>query len=143
MTAALAQTTFVRNPKIPIDEDDTKKITEYTTEPLFSSPLVDDLPASKTVPTPKAVLGDVAVALEQHLKSFAGKPADTPPDAEPAQVPSQETRRSGPKCRAEKRAAMPRSLTWASYSVLPGVREQIVHPQTPVSGRWPSTRPSC
>jgi Zinc carboxypeptidase len=53
---------FVRDPKIPIDEDYTKKIKEYTTEPYFSSPLVDYLPASKTVPTPKAVLGDIAGA---------------------------------------------------------------------------------
>jgi hypothetical protein len=53
---------FVRDPKIPIDEDYTKKIKEYTTEPFFGSPLVDYLPASKTVPTPKAVLGDVAGA---------------------------------------------------------------------------------
>ena len=49
-------------PKQPIDEDYTKKIKEYTTEPFFTSPLVDYLPASKTVPTPKAVLGDVAGA---------------------------------------------------------------------------------
>src|SRR5256885_13321944 len=54
--------TFVRDPKIAIDEDYTKKIKEYTTEPFFGSPLVDYLPASKTVPTPKAVLGDVAGA---------------------------------------------------------------------------------
>src|SRR5471032_691610 len=53
---------FVRDPKIPIDADYTAKIKEYTTEPFFSSPLVDYLPASKTVPTPKAVLGDVAGA---------------------------------------------------------------------------------
>jgi hypothetical protein len=53
---------FVRDPKLPIDEEYTKKIKEYTTEPFFSSPLVDYLPASKTVPTPKAVLGDVAGA---------------------------------------------------------------------------------
>src|SRR5471030_2287608 len=53
---------FARDPRIPIDEDYTKKIKEYTTEPFFSSPLVDYLPASKTVPTPKAVLGDVAGA---------------------------------------------------------------------------------
>ena len=39
-----------------------KKIKEYTTEPFFSSPLADYLPASKTVPTPKAVLGDIAGA---------------------------------------------------------------------------------
>src|SRR3954465_4943889 len=53
---------FVRDPKIAIDEDYTKKIKEYTTEPFFSSPLVDYLPASKTVPTPKAVMGDIAGA---------------------------------------------------------------------------------
>src|SRR4051812_15098806 len=53
---------FVRDPKIAIDEEYTRKIKEYTPEPFFSSPLVDYLPASKTVPTPKAVLGDVAGA---------------------------------------------------------------------------------
>ena len=51
-----------RDPKQPVDEEYTKKIHEYTTEPYFTSPLVDYLPASKTVPTPKVVLGDVAGA---------------------------------------------------------------------------------
>jgi len=51
-----------RDPNQPIDEEYTKKIREYTTEPFFISPLVDYLPASKTVPTPKAVLGDVSGA---------------------------------------------------------------------------------
>src|SRR5215831_19203354 len=51
-----------RNPKQAIDAEYTKKILEYTTQPMFASPLVDYLPASKTVPTPKAVLGDVAGA---------------------------------------------------------------------------------
>jgi hypothetical protein len=51
-----------RDPKQPLDEEYTKKIREYTTEPFFLSPLVDYLPASKTVPTPKAVLGDIAGA---------------------------------------------------------------------------------
>lgn len=55
-------TTPGRDPKQPIDEEYTKKIREYTTQPFFTSPLVDYLPASKTVPTPKAVLGDVAGA---------------------------------------------------------------------------------
>jgi hypothetical protein len=55
-------TNFVRDPKQPIDQEYTKKIREYTTEPYFSSPLVDYLPASKTVPTPEAVLGNVAGA---------------------------------------------------------------------------------
>src|SRR5215212_9958267 len=53
---------FVRDPNIAIDVDYTAKIKEYTTQPFFTSPLVDYLPASKTVPTPKAVLGDVAGA---------------------------------------------------------------------------------
>ncbi|HWZ45877.1 MAG TPA: M14 family zinc carboxypeptidase [Candidatus Saccharimonadales bacterium] len=52
----------IRNPNQPVDEEYTKKIREYTTQPFFTSPLVDYLPASKTVPTPKAVLGDVAGA---------------------------------------------------------------------------------
>src|ERR1051325_5672638 len=51
-----------RSPTQPIDEEYTKKIREYTTESFFLSPLVDYLPASATVPTPKAVLGDVAGA---------------------------------------------------------------------------------
>jgi len=51
-----------RDPKIAIDEEYTKKIKEYTTEPFFNSPLTDYLPASKTVPTPKSVLGDIAGA---------------------------------------------------------------------------------
>ncbi|HEY2065184.1 MAG TPA: M14 family zinc carboxypeptidase [Gemmatimonadaceae bacterium] len=51
-----------RDPRQPIDEEYTRKIHEYTTEPFFLSPLVDYLPASPTVPTPKAVLGDIAGA---------------------------------------------------------------------------------
>ena len=47
----LAQTNkYARDPKQPVDEEYTKKIKEYTTEPFFLSPLVDYLPASKTVP---------------------------------------------------------------------------------------------
>ncbi|HJQ21836.1 MAG TPA: M14 family zinc carboxypeptidase, partial [Gemmatimonadaceae bacterium] len=51
-----------RAPGQAIDEAYTQKIREYTTEPFFLSPLVDYLPASSTVPTPKAVLGDIAGA---------------------------------------------------------------------------------
>src|SRR6476469_5725441 len=51
-----------RDPKQAIDAEYTKKILEYTTQPMFASSLVDYLPASKTVPTPKAVLGDIAGA---------------------------------------------------------------------------------
>src|SRR6266446_9618428 len=51
-----------RDPNQPIDEEYTRKIREYTTELFFLSSLVDYLPASSTVPTPKAVLGDIAGA---------------------------------------------------------------------------------
>jgi hypothetical protein len=51
-----------RDANQPVDEQYTKKIREYTTETFFNSPLTDYLPASKTVPTPKAVLGDIAGA---------------------------------------------------------------------------------
>src|SRR3954453_16703792 len=46
----------------PIDADATAKIRKYTTSPEFNSPLTDSLPASRTVPSPSAVLGDVAGA---------------------------------------------------------------------------------
>src|SRR5436190_6799995 len=61
-TMAMAQIKPGRNPNQPIDEQYTQKIREYTTEPFFNSPLTDYLPASPSVPTPKAVLGDVAGA---------------------------------------------------------------------------------
>jgi len=51
-----------RNPNQPVDQAYTDKIKEYTTAPYFNSPLTDYLPASPNVPTPKAVLGDVAGA---------------------------------------------------------------------------------
>ena len=53
---------YVRDPKQPVDEAYTAKIKEYTTAPYFTSPLVDYLPASKTVPTPSKVIGDIAGA---------------------------------------------------------------------------------
>src|SRR5215468_8579904 len=65
-SAAFAQTAVQikmgRDPKVAVDEEYTKKIREYTTEAFFNSPLTDYLPASSKVPTPKAVLGDVAGA---------------------------------------------------------------------------------
>src|SRR5438105_11046028 len=51
-----------RDANQPVDEEYTKKIREYTTAPFFNSPLTDYLPASKTVPNPKVVLGDIAGA---------------------------------------------------------------------------------
>ena len=60
---ALAQVPdYARDPHQPIDEAYTAAIRKYTTEPYFNSPLTDYLPASKTVPTPAKVLGDVAGA---------------------------------------------------------------------------------
>jgi hypothetical protein len=51
-----------RDPKQAVDEAYTAKMKNYTTEPFFTSPLVNYLPASKNVPTPEVVLGDVAGA---------------------------------------------------------------------------------
>ena len=55
-------TTYARDPKQPIDESYTAHIKQYTTGDSFLSPLVNYLPASKTVPTPAKVLGDVSGA---------------------------------------------------------------------------------
>src|SRR5215467_3673177 len=54
--------TFARDPGQPIDQQYTDQIHKYTTDPSFISPLVDYLPASKTVPTPAKVLGDISGA---------------------------------------------------------------------------------
>ena len=54
--------TFARDPKQPIDQLYSDHIKQYTTQPYFNSPLTDYLPASKTVPTPAKVLGDVSGA---------------------------------------------------------------------------------
>ena len=59
---AVAQIKPGRDPNQPVDQEYTNKIREYTTAPYFNSPLTDYLPASPNVPTPKAVLGDVAGA---------------------------------------------------------------------------------
>jgi len=53
---------FARDSRQPIDQAYTDHIRKYTTDPQFSSRLVDYLPASATVPTPAKVLGDVAGA---------------------------------------------------------------------------------
>ncbi|HET6890207.1 MAG TPA: hypothetical protein VFH31_03825, partial [Pyrinomonadaceae bacterium] len=61
-TSIHAQVKPGRDPNQAIDEEYTRKIREYTTEKFFNSPLTDYIPASPNVPTPKAVLGDVAGA---------------------------------------------------------------------------------
>jgi hypothetical protein len=55
-------TNFARDPQQAVDQDYTDHIHKYTTDATFTSPLVDYLPASKTVPTPAKVLGDVSGA---------------------------------------------------------------------------------
>ena len=54
--------TFARDPGQSVDRQYTDQILKYTTDPSFISPLVDYLPASKIVPTPTKVLGDIAGA---------------------------------------------------------------------------------
>jgi hypothetical protein len=76
--------TFARDANQPIDKLYTDQIHKYTTDPSFTSPLVDYLPASKTVPTPSKVLGDVAGApdmlpyAEDVYKYFRLLEASTP-----------------------------------------------------------------
>jgi Zinc carboxypeptidase len=62
MALADGETAPARDPKQPVDEAYTAKLHKYTTESFFTSPLVEYLPASKNVPTPEVVLGDVAGA---------------------------------------------------------------------------------
>jgi hypothetical protein len=62
LMAGADETTPGRDAKQSVDEAYTAKMKKYTTAPYFTSPLVDYLPASKNVPTPEAVLGDVAGA---------------------------------------------------------------------------------
>ncbi|MGH8214277.1 MAG: M14 family zinc carboxypeptidase, partial [Rhodanobacteraceae bacterium] len=59
---AAANSPYARDPDQPVDQAYTAKIAKYTTQPDFNTPLTDYLPASQTVPTPEAVLGDVAGA---------------------------------------------------------------------------------
>jgi len=60
--ADLANAKPGRDPNQPIDEEYTREIKKHTTETFFLAPLVDYVPASKTVPTTKATLGVIAGA---------------------------------------------------------------------------------
>ena len=79
-----AAAAYARDAQQPIDQDYTAHIKLYTTEPYFNSPLTDYLPASKTVPTPEKVLGDVSGApnmlpyAEDVYKYFRLLAASTP-----------------------------------------------------------------
>ncbi len=53
---------FSRDPKQAVDQDYTNRIQKYTTAPALNSPLTNYLPASKRVPTPQTVLGDISGA---------------------------------------------------------------------------------
>src|SRR5271168_2007721 len=55
-SAFFAQT---NTPKQANDEDYTKKIKEYLSDPRFTTELVDHLPASSKVPTPLKFLGSM------------------------------------------------------------------------------------
>jgi len=59
---AASNNPYARDPDQPVDQAYTAKIAKYTTQADFNTPLTDYLPASQTVPTPEAVLGDVAGA---------------------------------------------------------------------------------
>ena len=59
---AAANSPYARDPDQPVDQAYTAKIAKYTTRADFNTPLTDYLPASKTIPTPEAVLGDIAGA---------------------------------------------------------------------------------
>src|SRR6204780_407176 len=54
--------TFARDSGQSVDRQYTDQILKYTTDPSFISPLVNYLPASKIVPTPAKVLGDISGA---------------------------------------------------------------------------------
>lgn len=59
---SLPDISMARDPQQAIDQPYTAKIQQYTTGAEFTSPLVNYLPASSTVPTPMKVLGDIAGA---------------------------------------------------------------------------------
>src|SRR6202789_4377264 len=62
VSAQVVSGDYARDPHQAVDQEYTKKIHDYTTDPSFLSPLIDTLPASKAVPTPEKVLGDVSGA---------------------------------------------------------------------------------
>jgi hypothetical protein len=82
--AQVMNSDYARDPHQAVDQQYTKKILEYTTDPSFLSPLVNYLPASTTVPTPEKVLGDISGApntlpyAEDVYKYFRLLAASTP-----------------------------------------------------------------
>ncbi len=81
-TSQPLNTNFARDPQQAVDKDYTERIHKYTTDPAFTSPLVDYLPASKAVPTPAKVLGDVYLVRPTcflMLKTYTNISACSPP----------------------------------------------------------------
>ncbi|MDE2875998.1 MAG: M14 family zinc carboxypeptidase [Gemmatimonadota bacterium] len=62
LALAAAITALPATAQQPLDEEYTALIREYTTETFFSTPLVDHLPFSETVPTPLDHLGHISGA---------------------------------------------------------------------------------
>ena len=60
---------FLASAQQQMDPDFAKSQKEWTTKPEFSSPLVDHLPKSSTVPSPKDVLG-YYVGAPKHLTYY-------------------------------------------------------------------------
>jgi hypothetical protein len=54
----------------PMDPDFAAQVKEWTTKPEFLSPLVDHLPASTTIPSPKSILG-YNIGAPKHLTYYA------------------------------------------------------------------------
>jgi len=64
-TVAALDPQYAPDPGQPVDEAYGEAIAKYTTDTAFNTPLTDYLPASDTVPTPAAVLGDIAGAADR------------------------------------------------------------------------------
>ncbi|MDE3198644.1 MAG: hypothetical protein KGN84_20020, partial [Acidobacteriota bacterium] len=83
LALALALFTSVASAQ-PMDPDFAKSVKEWTTKPEFISPLVDHLPLSATVPSPKQVLGHYSGApkvlsyYEDLLKYYRALAAASP-----------------------------------------------------------------
>ena len=87
--AALAAAKPGRLATQPIDEEYTKKIKEYTTETFFLSPVIDYMPASKTVPTPKAMAeANAVIAKAAALSATLAKHKVTLAAPAPVKLPA-------------------------------------------------------
>ena len=157
-------TNFARDPQQPVDQHYTDQILKYTTDKSFLSPLVDYLPASKTVPTPEKVLGDVSGApdmlpyAEDVYKYFRMLEAASPRVKVFTIGHTEEGREmiavaiadagAAEECRRQQRASRPtrrpahhqlgrRQGPHAHRQVLPGLLHHRHHPLRPKPARPP------